>query len=115
MDATEHRCIVGSLRYLPHSRPDISYAVGMVSRFMECPIMKHKQDVKQNLRYINGTVSHGLIYMRDGNTNSLSGYTDSDLAGDVVDRRSTCGMCFYLNGNDLLGTTEIEGDCTFVV
>ncbi|KAL8154556.1 hypothetical protein AgCh_000066 [Apium graveolens] len=57
VNANEYRCIFGSLRYLTHSRPNISYAVGVMR------------------------------------------FTDSDLAGDVVDRRSTGGMCFYLNGN----------------
>ncbi|XP_074336378.1 secreted RxLR effector protein 161-like [Apium graveolens] len=99
VDVTEYRCIVGSLRYLTHTRPDISYAVGVVSRFMEQPTMKHNQAVKQILRYIKGTTNYGLSYARGWKNNELSGYTDSDLAGDVVDRRSTGGMCFYLNVN----------------
>ncbi|XP_074346779.1 secreted RxLR effector protein 161-like [Apium graveolens] len=90
---------MGSLRYLTHTRPDISYAVGVISRFMERPTVKHQQAVKHILRYISGTVEHGLRYSRDGNKKMLAGVTDSDLGGDVVDRRSTGGMCFYLNGN----------------
>lgn len=99
VNVTEYRCIVGSLRYLTHTHPDITYAVGVVSRFMEQPTVKHKQAVKQILRYIKGTISYGLRYTRDSYRNLLTGYTDSDLAGDVVDRRSTRGMCFDLNGN----------------
>ncbi|XP_074342579.1 secreted RxLR effector protein 161-like [Apium graveolens] len=97
VDATEYRCIVGSLRYLTHTRPDISYAVGVVSRFMQNPTEKHQQAVKHILRYVKGTVHYGLVYANEKNRNILYGFSDSDLAGDVIDRRSTGGMCFYLN------------------
>ena len=99
VNSTEYRSVVGSLRYLTHTRPDITFAVGVVSRFMERPTVKHQQAVKQILRYVKGTVNHGLAYARNGTKKVITGYTDSDLAGDVVDRRSTGGMCFYLNGS----------------
>ncbi|XP_042755281.1 uncharacterized mitochondrial protein AtMg00810-like [Lactuca sativa] len=41
VNPTEYRSIVGGLRYLTHTRPDITFAVGVVSRFMEKPTMKH--------------------------------------------------------------------------
>ncbi|XP_074356695.1 secreted RxLR effector protein 161-like [Apium graveolens] len=97
LDATEYRSIVGSLRYLTHTRPDISYVVGVVSRFMEKPTIKHHQALKHILRYVKGTVDYGLVYATENDGRVLSGFSDSDLAGDVIDRRSTGGMCFYLN------------------
>ncbi|XP_074363375.1 secreted RxLR effector protein 161-like, partial [Apium graveolens] len=106
VNATEYRCIVGCLRYLTHSLPDITYVVGVVSRFMEQPTVKHKQAVKQILRYIKGTISYGLRYTRNSYRNALSGYIDTDMAGDVVDRRSTGGMYFYLNGNLISWTSQ---------
>lgn len=99
MNATEYRCVIGSLRYLTHTQPDISYAVGLVSRLMKRPTFKHQQAVKYILRYMWGRVDHWLIYARDGTNKTIIGFTDSDLAGDVIDRRSTGGICFYLNGN----------------
>ncbi|XP_074356532.1 secreted RxLR effector protein 161-like [Apium graveolens] len=99
VDATEYRSLVGSLRYLTHTRPNITYAVGVVSRFMEAPTVKHHQAMKHIVRYVKGTVNHGLVYARSEDKKSIVGYTDSDLAGDVVDQRSTGGMCFYLNGS----------------
>ncbi|KAL8089642.1 hypothetical protein AgCh_039213 [Apium graveolens] len=100
VNANNYRSIVGSLRYLTHTRPDISYAVGVISRFMERPTVKHQQAIKHVLRYIKGTVNYGLSYASAGDesTQDLCGYSDSDLAEDVTDRRSTRGMCFYLNG-----------------
>ena len=82
VDATEYRSLVGSLRYLVHTRPDISFAVGMVSRFMEKPRQEHMAVVKHLLRYIAGTVEFGLIYPKlSGVDNRLTGYSDSDLGG----------------------------------
>lgn len=99
VDPTGYRCIVGSLRFLTHTRPDISYAVGVVSHFMEKPTIKHQLAVKHILRYVQGTIEYGLEYEKSGSKRVITGYSDSDLARDVVDRRSTGGMCFYLDGN----------------
>lgn len=82
VDSTMYRSLVGSLRYLVHTRPDISYAVGYVSRFMEKPREEHFAGVKHLLRYVAGTVDYGLVYPKhlEGN-NKLTGYSDSDLGG----------------------------------
>jgi Reverse transcriptase (RNA-dependent DNA polymerase)/Integrase core domain len=93
VDAGKYRSIVGSLRYLLHTRPDLAYSVGIVSRFMEAPRREHMAAVKHILRYIQGTLSLGCQYMKtDKGTASLVGYSDSDLAGDLNDRRSTTGV-----------------------
>ncbi|XP_074347489.1 secreted RxLR effector protein 161-like [Apium graveolens] len=97
VNSTEYKILVGGLRYLVHTRPDIAYVVGIVSHFMERPTMMHLQAVKRIMRYIRGTLDHGLIYLRDSGNNMLTGYSDSDLAGHLDDRRSTGGMVFYLN------------------
>ncbi|CAB75469.1 copia-type reverse transcriptase-like protein [Arabidopsis thaliana] len=54
--------LVGSLRYLTCTRPDILYAVGVVSRYMEHPTTTHFKAAKRILRYIKGTVNFGLHY-----------------------------------------------------
>lgn len=97
VDATEYRRVIGCLRYLLHTRPDLSYAVGVASRFMERPTVLHFKAVKQILRYLKGTVERGLVYAAGGGELKITGYTESDLAGDVDDRRSTGGMAFYIN------------------
>ena len=61
VDATLYQSIVGGLRYLVHTRPDIAFAVGYVSRFMEDPREDHWAAVKQLLRYVKGTVDQGII------------------------------------------------------
>jgi hypothetical protein len=64
VDATQYRCLVGSLRYLVHTRPDLAYSVSYVSRFMQRPTTEHEQAVKRIIRYVAGTLDHGLYYPR---------------------------------------------------
>jgi hypothetical protein len=106
-DATLYRSVVGCLRYLVHTRPDISFAVGYVSRFMEKPTTEHLAAVKYLLRYVAGTINLGCRYTSSGDAmltgfmgdGSLTGFSDSDMAGDVDDRKSTSGVLFMLGGN----------------
>nr|GEY57559.1 uncharacterized mitochondrial protein AtMg00810-like [Tanacetum cinerariifolium] len=99
VDPTEYRSIVGALRYLTHTRPDLSFTVGVVSRFMERPTVKHLQAVKGILRYIKGTLNYGLRYTRGESKVTLTGFSDSDFGKDMNDGKSTGGTTFYMNGN----------------
>ncbi|CAN6310868.1 unnamed protein product [Urochloa humidicola] len=101
VDATEYRSLVGGLRYLVHTRPDIAFSVGYVSRFMEDPREDHLVAVKRLLRYVAGTIGHGLAYARGGETPKLMGYSDSDMAGDLDGRRSTAGIIFFLGSRPI--------------
>lgn len=96
VDATEYRRIVGSLRYLVHTRPDLAFAVGYVSRFMQRPTAEHQQAVKRILRYVAGTSDYGLHYPRCPGAEHFIGYSDSDLAGDIDTSKSTTGTMFFL-------------------
>jgi hypothetical protein len=98
VDVTLYRSIVGSLRYLVHSRPDIAYAVGYVSRFMEKPTTEHLSAVKSLLCYIAGTKNFGCVLRSSSEQLRLVGYSDSDHAGDQDDRKSTTGSLFFING-----------------
>ncbi|XP_047308717.1 secreted RxLR effector protein 161-like [Impatiens glandulifera] len=71
VDARRYQSLVGSLRYLTSTRPDLMLSVGITSRFMEDPSYTH-----YNYR--------------------LVGYSDSDWCGDVNDRKSTSGYVFLL-------------------
>ena len=99
VDKTLYRSVVGSLRYLVHTRPDIAFAVGYVSRFMEAPTTEHWSAVKHLLRYIAGTRSYGCVYRRGEGALELIGFSDADHAGDSDDRKSTSGVFFFLGQN----------------
>nr|GEY80506.1 retrovirus-related Pol polyprotein from transposon TNT 1-94 [Tanacetum cinerariifolium] len=62
VDANNYRSLVGSLRYLTSTRPDLSYSVGVISRFMKNPKYAHWIALKRILRYVKGTESFGLFY-----------------------------------------------------
>ncbi|XP_023736146.1 uncharacterized mitochondrial protein AtMg00810-like [Lactuca sativa] len=99
VNITDYISVVGALRYLTHTRPDISYVVGLVSRIMERPTVQHMKVVKHILSYVKGTMDHGLVYTRGSKETIITGYTYSDHARDVNDGRSTGGMAYYLNEN----------------
>lgn len=97
VNSTMFKSLVGGLRYLVHTRPDIAFSVGIVSQFMERPTVLHLNAVKRIIRYIKGTLEFGLNYVRGSGSYLLSGYSDSDMAGNVDDRKSPIGVAFYLN------------------
>ena len=98
VDPTHYRRLVGNLRYLVHTRPDLAFAVGYVSRFMERPTAEHLQAVKRILRYIAGTLDFGLHYKCTLGAMRFTGYCDSDLAGDIDTSKSTSRTMFFLGG-----------------
>ena len=95
VEAGKYRSLVGSLRYLTCTRPDISLSVGIVSRFMEEPVYTHWKALKRILRYIQGTVSLGMFYS-NSDKYKLVGYSDSDWCGDIDDRKSTSRYVFFM-------------------
>jgi hypothetical protein len=95
VDATQYRRLVGSLRYLTHTRPDLAFSVSYVSRFMQRPTMEHQQAVKRIIRYVTGTLDHGLYYSRSPGEAHLVGYSDNDHAGDIDTSKSTSGILFF--------------------
>nr|ABW74566.1 integrase [Boechera divaricarpa] len=94
-DATKFRSLVGGLIYLTHTRPDICFAVSAISRFMHGPTKQHFGAAKRLLRYIARTAEYGLWYCSVSKF-KLVGFTDSDWAGCVQDRKSTSGHVFNL-------------------
>lgn len=94
-DATLYMSLVGRLIYVTHSRPDVAFSVGMVSRFMHKPTRHHLGAAKRILRYLAGTIEYG-IWFRKTDDFRLNGFSDSDWAGSIEDRRSTSGSCFIL-------------------
>ena len=93
VDEKLYRSLVGSLIYLTNTRPDLVQAVSVVSRFMSEPNKTHFAVAKRILRYVKGTKCYGLLYRSEGDS-KLVGYTDSDWAGCVDDRKSTTGYVF---------------------
>ena len=93
-----YRRLVGSLVYLTVTRPDISYAVHQVSQYMSAPRSIHYVTVLHILRYIKGTLFHGLCYSAQSPL-ILRAFSDADWVGDPTDRRSITSYCFLLGSS----------------
>eukprot|EP00253_Pinus_taeda_P006028 PITA_06028 len=95
VDTTLYCQLVGKLLYITHTRPDLSFVVGLISRFMQTPHESHWKADKIILRYVRGTIQFGIHYSAEASP-LLVGFTDSDWAGDPDDRKSTGGYVFIL-------------------
>lgn len=74
---SEYRALVGALQYLSLTRLDIAFTVNRLSQFMHCPTDQHWAALKRLLRYINGTLDHGLTLHRYSPP-ILHAFTDAD-------------------------------------
>ncbi|XP_045792016.1 secreted RxLR effector protein 161-like [Trifolium pratense] len=89
--------MVGCLMYLLATRPDLAYFVCLVARYMDRPTELHFAALKRILRYLKGTLTDGIMYQsKAGKSLELVGWSDSDYAGDLNDRKSTFGYVFML-------------------
>lgn len=99
-----YREAVGALLFLSSvSRPDITYAVNLVSRYVSNPGAIHVNALKRIIRYLIRTKDMSIVY--DNNT-ELVGYSDSDFAGDLDSRKSTTGYLFLMNGGPVTWTSR---------
>ncbi|CAL8092647.1 unnamed protein product [Prunus armeniaca] len=94
-DPTTYRNLVGSLIYLTITRPDISYVVHTISKFMQAPRRHHLFAVRRIIRYILGTPSR-VLFFPTGSSLQLQAYSDVDWAGCPDTRRSTTSWCMFL-------------------
>ena len=97
-DITLYRSTIGSLLYLIASQPDIAFSVGVCARFQSNPKESHLNVVKRIIKYVSVTCDFGLFSSKESNI-SLVRYSDADWVGNVDDRKSTTGGCFYVGTN----------------
>ncbi|RVX21188.1 Retrovirus-related Pol polyprotein from transposon TNT 1-94 [Vitis vinifera] len=90
--------VVGKLNYLIVTRPDIAYAVSVVSQFTSAPTIKHWAALEQILCYLKKAPGLGILYSSQGHTR-IECFSDADWAGSKFDRRSTTGYCVFFGGN----------------
>ena len=80
--------IIGSLMYLASAtRPDISFAMSKLSRFVSNPRDEHWKAFERVIRYLKGTMSYGIHY--SGYPKVLEGYSDSNWISDVEEIKAT--------------------------
>jgi hypothetical protein len=84
VDATLYRQLVGSLLYLTRILPNLSFDVGIVSRYMQTPHEIHWKAAKMILHYVCDAIQFEIHYSLGG-TPLLVGFIDSYWADDPAD------------------------------
>jgi hypothetical protein len=80
---------------LTHTHLDLSFVVGLISRYAQTPHESHWKEAKIILHYVFGTIQLEIHYSLGG-TPLMVGFTNSDWVGDPDDRKSIVGYVFYL-------------------
>jgi hypothetical protein len=109
VDQKLYRSMIGSLLYLCASRPDIMLSVGICARYQAAQKESHMMAIKRVFRYLIHIPTFGLWYPK-GSSFELVGYSDSEWAGDKVDRKSTSGACQFL-GRSLVSWSSKKQNC----
>jgi transposase InsO family protein len=99
--------VVGAIMYaMLGTRPDLAFAIGLLTRFNSNPGPHHIGALKRVLRYLKGTIDFQLTYGTEGSGSSGSsnstlavlGHCDSDWGASLDDRRSVSGTVFTIAG-----------------
>jgi hypothetical protein len=104
----KYRSLIGCLMYLSVcTRPDITYSVNKLARFVSNPLQEHWAAAKRILRYLKGTLDLGLKYRasRGDEKPVLTGYADASWADSDNNRASTTGYLFQLGASTIIWTS----------
>ncbi|XP_061347559.1 uncharacterized mitochondrial protein AtMg00810-like [Gastrolobium bilobum] len=107
VDPSNYRSLVGCLRYLTCTRPDLCLSVWIISQFMEDLGYTYWKAAKRILRYVQGTISQRLHYSKSDKY-KLVGYSDSNWCGDVDDKKSTAGYVFFVGNTAFTWVSKKE-------
>ncbi|GJR95478.1 ribonuclease H-like domain, reverse transcriptase, RNA-dependent DNA polymerase [Tanacetum coccineum] len=88
VNSIEYRSLIRCLRYLLHTRPNLSYSIGLLSRFMQEPKEQHMKAIRQVLRYVKGTKDYGITYKHNGG-NKIHGFSDSSYGVNTQEGKGT--------------------------
>ncbi|RVX20811.1 Retrovirus-related Pol polyprotein from transposon RE1 [Vitis vinifera] len=98
-DKRRYQRLVGRLMYLAHTRPDLAYALSVVSQYMHNPREQHMNAVIRILKYLKNAPGKGILFAKNVDHQSIKVYTDADWADAVDDRQSTSGYFTFVSGN----------------
>nr|GEW44157.1 ribonuclease H-like domain, reverse transcriptase, RNA-dependent DNA polymerase [Tanacetum cinerariifolium] len=105
VNPTEYRSLIGCLRYLLYTRPDLSYSIGLLSRYMQEPQEQHMKAIRQVLHYVKGTKDHGITN-KHNRGNKIHGYSDSSYGVNTQEGKGTTGIIFYYGESPISWSTQ---------
>ena len=109
MENVPYSNAIGSIMYaMISTRPDLSFAISLLSRYMSNPGYEHWAALKHVIAYINSSLDVGLCYSNRNVPFELVGYVDSDYAGDRDSRKSTTSHCFLLGQNCITWKSQLQ-------
>nr|GFB04128.1 zinc finger, CCHC-type [Tanacetum cinerariifolium] len=88
-----------------HTRPDLSYSVGLLSRFMQEPIEQHMKAIRQVLGYVKGTKDYGITY-KHNRGDKIHGFSDSSYKVNTQEEKGTTGTIFYYGESPINWSTQ---------
>ncbi|XP_016193034.1 uncharacterized protein LOC107633960 [Arachis ipaensis] len=94
-DSIEYRRLVGKLLYLTNTRPNISFAIGKLSQYLDHPTTSHLSVVHRILRYTKASPATGIVFSATSDL-CVTGFADSDWVACPDSRRSVTAYCFYI-------------------
>ncbi|XP_060965177.1 secreted RxLR effector protein 161-like [Cannabis sativa] len=97
--------LVKKLNYLTVTRPYITFYVNVVRQFISSPTIHHWETLEQSLCYLKGAPEPDIVYTNHGHTH-IKHFSNADLAGSKVDRRSTSGYCIFVEWNSISGKNK---------
>ncbi|KAH9754441.1 hypothetical protein KPL71_015444 [Citrus sinensis] len=99
VDKGRYQRLIGRLMYLSHTRPDLAYALSVISQFMHNLGEQHMKAVMRILRYLKTNPGKGILFSKNEDYSNIEVYIDADWAGSVSDRPSTSGYFTFVGGN----------------
>ena len=91
IDKGRYHRLVGWLLYLAHTRPNLAYALSVMSQYMHNPREQHMNAIIRILRYLKGAPGKCIMFTKHADLQSIKVYTDVDWVGVIDDGRSTYG------------------------
>ena len=100
--------IVGALMWLLRTRPDMQFTIQLLSRYLQCATQTHIDiALGRPMKYLAGTINHGIVFDPGSDEWVLWGASDADLAGDLNSARSTVAHATFLGKVGCISSSSI--------